>query len=73
MGTYHDGERGGVHCRAEYDAEDAVEHPKHAVEQRLQVRVRLELLHVLVLYDPPERRPAHVQAKSKRPLIRIKP
>ena len=34
MGTYHDGERGGVHCRAEYDAEDAVEHPEHAVEQR---------------------------------------
>ena len=34
MGTYHDGEGGGVHCQAEYDAEDAVEHPEHAVEQR---------------------------------------
>lgn len=28
MGTYHDGERRGVHCRAEYEAEDDVEHTK---------------------------------------------
>ena len=36
---------------------DAVEHPQHAVEQRRQVGVRLELLHVPGLPDPPERRP----------------
>ena len=41
------------------DDGDAVEDPEHAVEQRGQVGVRLELLHVLGLADPVERRPAH--------------
>ena len=55
------------------DDGEAIEDPEHAVEQRRYVQARLELLHVLVLDDPPERRPAHVQEKSKRPLIRINP
>jgi len=43
---------------------DAVEHPQHAVEQRREVGVRLELLHVPGLPDPPERRP--VQAPEHK-------
>jgi hypothetical protein len=43
------------------DDGDAVEHPEHAVEQRRQVGVRLKLLHVPGLADPPERQTAQVK------------
>jgi hypothetical protein len=46
------------------DDGDAIEHPEHAVEQRRQVRVRLELLHVLGLVDPPERQPAQARENT---------
>jgi hypothetical protein len=60
------------------DDGDAVEDPEHAVEQRRQVGVRLELLHVLGLADPIERRPAHRHAGANAgaaasPSARTKP
>ena len=48
------------------DNRNAVEHPEHAVEQRRQVWVRLELLHVLPLADPPERRPAYIYTHNQK-------
>lgn len=48
------------------DDGDAVEHPQRAVEQRRQVGVRLELLHVPGLEDPPERRPVQAPEHKRR-------
>ena len=48
------------------DDREPVEEPEQAVHERRQVGVRLELLHVLGLVDPPERRPAYVRTIRKR-------
>jgi hypothetical protein len=53
------------------DDGEAVEDPEHAVEERGEVGVGLELLHVLFLDDPPEDRPAQTQrttATKRRPV-----
>jgi hypothetical protein len=52
------------------DDGEPVEHPQHAVEQRRQVGVRLELLHVLLLEDLPERRPARKRSDAKSSWLR---
>ena len=47
------------------DDGEPVKEPEQAVHERRQIGVRLELLHVLGLVDPPERWPAYVQAENK--------
>ena len=48
------------------DDGEPVKEPEQAVHERRQVGVRLELLHVLGLVDPPERRPAYIRTIRKR-------